>query len=57
MKVKETIWCDIDDAEIHKKLKKSVYSQFEDLFSAKETKLVEQSEEKLDQGTFCKKWL
>jgi hypothetical protein len=48
-KVKDTIWEQIDDADIHQKLKKKVYNEFEELFAAKETKTVEQSNEKLDQ--------
>jgi dishevelled associated activator of morphogenesis len=37
-KIKETIWSNIDDDEIHKSLKGSAYSEFEDLFAAKEVK-------------------
>ncbi|KND03814.1 uncharacterized protein SPPG_01270 [Spizellomyces punctatus DAOM BR117] len=38
-KVKETVWSDLDDAGVHKKLKDDVYKEFEDLFAAKESKL------------------
>ncbi|KAJ3253672.1 hypothetical protein HK103_000398 [Boothiomyces macroporosus] len=48
LKVKDTVWEDIDDAEIHAKLKKGVYNEFEDMFAAKETKVVETPTEKVD---------
>ncbi|KAH6581690.1 hypothetical protein BASA60_002277 [Batrachochytrium salamandrivorans] len=38
MKVKETIWANIDDEEIHKRLRGDVYSTFEDMFAAREIK-------------------
>nr|KAJ3420068.1 hypothetical protein HK105_006158 [Polyrhizophydium stewartii] len=40
-KVKETIWANIDDDEIHKKLRGDVYKEFEDMFAARETKATE----------------
>jgi Formin Homology 2 Domain len=51
-KTKDTIWEELDDSEIHKKLKKTTaYNDFEELFAAKETKVIEAvSAEKLDQG-------
>ncbi|KAI8815088.1 hypothetical protein BJ742DRAFT_782312 [Cladochytrium replicatum] len=38
MKVSDTIWKDLDDTVIHNHMKEE-YSQFEDLFAAKETKM------------------
>lgn len=50
-KTKDTVWAELDDAEIHTKLKKAAYNDFEELFAAKETKVVEAvSTEKLDQA-------
>jgi hypothetical protein len=37
-KIKDTVWSSIDDEEIHKSLKGKVYSEFENLFAAKEIK-------------------
>ncbi|KAI8898114.1 hypothetical protein BC833DRAFT_649016 [Globomyces pollinis-pini] len=48
MKVKETIWADLDDADVHKKLKGTAYKAFEDLFAAKETKVAEVVTDKVD---------
>ena len=42
-KAKDTIWSNIDDADIHKKLKSKVYHEFEDLFAAKEIVKVSES--------------
>ncbi|KAJ3270138.1 hypothetical protein HDV01_000523 [Terramyces sp. JEL0728] len=52
LKVKDTVWQDIDDAEIHQKLKKGVYSDFEEMFAAKETKVAETPTEKVDLGFY-----
>ena len=50
-KVKNTIWEDMNEKEIHDKLKKAAYSQFEEMFAAKEaTKAVELSTDQLDAG-------
>ncbi len=42
-KVKDTIWSNIDDEEVHKMLKGQEYKEFEDLFAAKEMKIEQQS--------------
>ncbi|KAJ3265453.1 Dishevelled associated activator of morphogenesis 2, partial [Borealophlyctis nickersoniae] len=44
-KVKETVWGDLDDADIHKKLEGEGYKEFEDLFAAKETKVKDKDKE------------
>ncbi|KAI8924051.1 hypothetical protein BC831DRAFT_467748 [Entophlyctis helioformis] len=40
-KTKETIWGELDDEDIHKKLRGDGYNQFEELFAAKETKVAD----------------
>jgi dishevelled associated activator of morphogenesis len=51
-KVKDTVWENMNEEEIHKKLKTVAYSEFEELFAAKEAKTLtaEASSEKLDTG-------
>lgn len=44
LKVEETIWKGLDDEKIHKALKGEIYSEFEDLFAANETKQAEVSD-------------
>ncbi|KAJ3112593.1 hypothetical protein HK098_008011, partial [Nowakowskiella sp. JEL0407] len=39
LKIKDTIWKDLDDEPVHSKLKEE-YNTFEDLFAAKETKIL-----------------
>ncbi|EGF79568.1 hypothetical protein BATDEDRAFT_89642 [Batrachochytrium dendrobatidis JAM81] len=41
MKVKETIWANIDDEEVHKQLRGDAYREFEDMFAAREVKTME----------------
>lgn len=38
MKVKDTVWSQLDDAKVHTLLKQDVYQEFEDLFAARDTK-------------------
>jgi dishevelled associated activator of morphogenesis len=47
-KVKDTLWENINEEDIHAKLKGEAYSQFEELFAAKETKIAEKGPAKAD---------
>lgn len=51
MKASETIWKDIDDEKVHKQLKGEAYTELEELFAAKETKVIDTSNSASDLST------
>ena len=51
----ETIWKDIDDEDIHKALKLDEYEKFEELFAAKESKLIDQTSNSRSDGDISSK--